>query len=62
VTSNPSQDDYDNDIPADPDLGGDVDVELDNLVMDEEEFPPCIDVADFVAMARDVIEELGGDI
>jgi hypothetical protein len=62
ITSNPSHDNYENDKPADPDLGGDIDVELDDLVMDDEEFPPCTDVADFVAMARDVIEELGGDI
>jgi hypothetical protein len=59
VTSDPS---YDDDEPANPDLGGDIDLELDDLVMDEEEFPPCTDVAEFVAMARDVIEELGGDI
>lgn len=61
VTSDPTLDDNDNE-PANPDLGGDIDVELDDLVMDEEEFPPCTDVADFVAMARDVIEELDGDV
>jgi hypothetical protein len=48
--------------PANPDLGGDIDIEVDDLVMDEEEFPPCTDVADFVAMARDVIDELAGDV
>jgi hypothetical protein len=64
VTSGASVNDPDVDEsePANPDLGGDIDIEVDDLIMDEEEFPPCTDVADFIAMARDVIDELAGDI
>lgn len=62
VTADATHNEAEEDEPANPDLGGEVDVGLDDLVMDEEEFPPCTDVADFVAMARDVIDELAQDI
>lgn len=62
AASEASHNDPNDNEPANPDLGGDIDIEVDDLVMDEEEFPPCTDVADFIAMARDVIDELAGDI
>ena len=43
---------------ADIDLGGDMGLDLDDLAMDEEEFPVGTEVADFVAMTREVIGEL----
>jgi hypothetical protein len=43
---------------VDFDLGGDLDIRIDDLAMDEEEFPQQTDLADFVAMTRDVIDEL----
>ena len=43
---------------ADINLGTDPDLEVDDLAMDEEEFPVGTDIADFVAMTREVINEL----
>lgn len=43
---------------VDHDFGHDVDVGLDDLAMDEEEFPPFVDPHDFVEMAREFIHEL----
>jgi hypothetical protein len=48
----PEQDD------ADIDLGADMDLDVDDLAMDDEEFPAGTDIADFVSMAREVIDEL----
>jgi hypothetical protein len=46
------------DDDADIDLGIDPDLEVDDLAMDEEEFPVGTDIADFVAMTHEVIDEL----
>jgi hypothetical protein len=35
-----------------------LDIRIDDLAMDKEEFPQQTDLADFVAMTRDVIDEL----
>ena len=43
---------------ANIDLGADRDLNIDDLAMDEEEFPAGTDIADFVAMAREAIDEL----
>ena len=43
---------------ADLDLGADIELDVDDLAMDEEEFPVGTDIADFVAMAREVVDEL----
>jgi hypothetical protein len=43
---------------ADIDLGTDMDLDVDVLAMDEEEFPMGTDIAEFVSMAREVIDEL----
>ena len=43
---------------TDINLGTDPDLEVDDLAMDEEEFPVGTDFADFVAMTREVINEL----
>jgi len=43
---------------ADIDLGADPGLDVDDLAMDEEEFPAGTDIADFVAMAREAIDEL----
>jgi hypothetical protein len=43
---------------ADIDLGGDLDLDVDDLAMDEEEFPVGTEVADFVAMTREVVSKL----
>ena len=43
---------------ADIDLGADQDLDVDDLAMDEEEFPVGTDIADLVAMTREVVDEL----
>lgn len=43
---------------VDHDLGGDVDIDVDDLAMDEEEFPVGTDIADFVAMSQEFVTEL----
>ena len=43
---------------ADADLGGDVDLDVDDLAMDEEEFPVGTDIADLISMAHEFIDEL----
>jgi hypothetical protein len=43
---------------ADIDLGADQDLDVDDLAMDEEEFPVGMDIADLVAMTREVVDEL----
>ena len=43
---------------ADIDLGADPGLHVDDLAMDEEEFPAGTDISDFVAMAREAIDEL----
>jgi hypothetical protein len=43
---------------ADIDLGTDMDLDVDVLAMDEEEFPMGTDIAEFVSMACEVIDEL----
>ena len=48
----------DDDDSGDHDLGQEVDLDMDDLAMDEEEFPPGTDVSDFVAMTKEVIDEL----
>lgn len=42
----------------DCDLGADQGLDVDDLALDEEEFPVGTDLADFVAMTREVIDEL----
>jgi hypothetical protein len=43
---------------ANPDLGGDINLDLDDLAMDKEEYPVGTNMADFIAMAREVVDEL----
>jgi hypothetical protein len=43
---------------ADMDLGADVDFDMDDLTVDEEEFPVGTDIVEFVAMAHEAIDEL----
>jgi hypothetical protein len=43
---------------ADHDLGGDLDIDVDDLALDEEEFPPGTDIADLVAMTQEFVNEL----
>jgi hypothetical protein len=43
---------------ADIDLGADQDLDVDDLAIDEEEFPVGTDIADLVAMTREVVDEL----
>jgi hypothetical protein len=43
---------------TDMDLGADADLDVDDLAMDNEEFPAGTDIADFVSMAREFIDEL----
>ena len=43
---------------ANPDLGGDINLDLDDLAMDEEEYPVGTSMADLIAMAREVVDEL----
>jgi len=40
------------------DLGGDADLTMDDLTMDDEEFPPGTDLVDLIAMSQEVIDEL----
>ena len=42
----------------DIDLGAELDLDVDDLAMDEEEFLPGTDITDFVLMAQEVIDEL----
>jgi hypothetical protein len=44
--------------PADHDLGGDLDINVDDLALDEEEFPLGTDIADLVAMTQEFVNEL----
>lgn len=44
------------------DLGADVGIDIEDLAMDEEEFPVGTDLADFVAMYHEMIDELSGDM
>ncbi|KZP08274.1 hypothetical protein FIBSPDRAFT_939097 [Athelia psychrophila] len=44
------------------DLGADVGVDIKDLAIDEEEFPVGTDLADFVAMYHEMIDELSGDM
>ena len=48
----------DDDEYANPDIGGAPDIDIDDLAMDEEEFPLGTDPSRFVAMAQEVIDEL----
>ena len=43
---------------ADIDLGADTDLNVDDLAMDEEEFPVGTEIADFVSMTREFVREL----
>ncbi|KIM79039.1 hypothetical protein PILCRDRAFT_10701 [Piloderma croceum F 1598] len=43
---------------ADHDLGGDLDINVDDLALDEEEFPLGTDIADLVAMTQEFVNEL----
>ena len=43
---------------ANHDLGGNVDLDINDLPMDDEEFPTTTDIADFAAMTQEVIEKL----
>lgn len=43
---------------ADVDLGAELELDVDDLAMDSEEFPPGTDIADFISMAREVVDEL----
>jgi hypothetical protein len=40
------------------DLGGDADLTMDDLTMDDEEFPSGTDLVDLMAMSQEVIDEL----
>jgi hypothetical protein len=42
---------------ADIDLGGELDLDISDLAMDDEEFPVGTNPTDFIAMAREAIEE-----
>lgn len=57
-TQTPSSVNPDADLEANYDLGEDMNISLDDLAMDEEEFPMGTDIADFVAMSQEVIDEL----
>jgi hypothetical protein len=46
------------DEEADIDLGADTDLNVDDLAMDEEEFPVGTEIADFVSMTREFVREL----
>jgi hypothetical protein len=46
------------DDEADNDLGADLDLDMGDLAMDEEEFPPGTDITDVIHMAEEFIEEL----
>lgn len=48
---------FNNGVP-DIDLGAERELDVDDLAMDEEEFPVGTDIADFVSMTREVIDEL----
>ena len=48
----------DNNEYANPDIDGGADIDMDDLAMDEEEFPLGTDPSRFVAMAQEVIDEL----
>jgi hypothetical protein len=50
--------DTDSDEHANHDLGGDVDLNIDDLAMEPEEFPAGTDIADFVAMTQEFIDEV----
>jgi hypothetical protein len=54
----PGEPDMDSNEHPNHDLGGNVDIDVDDLAMDDEEFPAGTDIADFVAMTREVIDEL----
>ena len=43
---------------ANPDIGGSPDIDMDDLAMNEEEFPLGTDPSWFVAMVQEVIDEL----
>jgi hypothetical protein len=43
---------------VDNDLGADLDLDMGDLAMDEEEFPPGTDITDIIHMAEEFIEEL----
>jgi hypothetical protein len=42
---------------ADIDLGGELDLDISDLAMDDEEIPVGTNPTDFIAMAREAIEE-----
>ena len=42
----------------DHDLGGNVDLDIDDLALDDNEFPFGMDIGDFILMTREVIDEL----
>jgi len=48
----------DDDEYANPDLGGEPGLNMDDLAMDEEEFPLGTDPSRFVVMTQEVINEL----
>jgi hypothetical protein len=46
------------DDEADNDLGADLDLDIGDLAMDREEFPPGTDITDMIHIAEELIEEL----
>ena len=43
---------------VDHDLGGNVDLDIDDLALDDKEFPFGTDIGDFISMTCEVIDEL----
>jgi hypothetical protein len=50
--------DVESEDEADHDLGGNVDLDMEDLTMDDEEFPSGTNIGDFISMTQEVIDEL----
>lgn len=58
VAGEESEEAVNEDDELDLDLGADIGINIEDLAIDTEEFPADTDLADFVLMARDAVEEL----